>query len=111
MDISIAKPPYYTVIFTSLTKGQNQAYKEMADKMLSLAAKQEGFLGVDSVREQNGLGITVSYWRDLAAIHRWKQQTEHLEAQKQGKQQWYSRYRVQVCKVEREYGFEAKIGT
>jgi heme-degrading monooxygenase HmoA len=33
----------------------------MADHMVALASEQPGFLGVESVRDGNGLGITVSY--------------------------------------------------
>ena len=72
--------------------------------MVSLAQKQTGFLGIDSARE--GVGITVSYWDSLDAISKWKQNTEHLMAQKMGKQKWYSWYNVRICKVEREYDFK-----
>jgi len=106
-----AKPvecPYYAVIFTSLRDEQDDGYEQTAERMLELAKQQEGFLHVDSVRE-GGLGITVSYWRDLAAIKNWQQQAEHLQAQRQGREKWYSAYRVRICKVEQEYAFEALI--
>ena len=96
------KPPYYAVIFTSLrTKGDN-GYEEMAQRMLELAQQQDGFLGVESAREE--LGITVSYWRDLQSIESWKNNTEHLNAQKKGHETWYSSFKVRITKVEREYG-------
>ena len=95
-------PPYYAVIFTShRTEGDN-GYGEMAERMAELAAKQPGYLGMESARE--GLGITVSYWESLEAIRNWKQNAEHQEAQRRGHQQWYSSFRVRVAKVEREYG-------
>jgi len=75
----------------------------MADKMLALAAQQPGFLGVESARED--IGITVSYWRDLASIKHWKQVADHLEAQKLGRGKWYANYKVRVARVERDYGF------
>ncbi len=53
------KPPYYAVIFTSHRTEDNNGYKEMATKMIELASKQPGFLGVESARED--IGITVSY--------------------------------------------------
>ena len=70
--------------------------------MAELAAQQPGYLGMESARE--GLGITVSYWESLEAIHNWKQNAEHQEAQRLGHQQWYSSFRVRIAKVEREYG-------
>lgn len=74
----------------------------MADKMLDLAAQQPGFLGVESAREN--LGITVSYWADLASIRLWKSNIDHLHAQKLGREKWYSSYSVRIARVEHEYG-------
>ncbi len=64
--------------------------------------EQELLEAYESVREN--LGITVSYWESLEAIRNWKQNAEHLEAQRLGHQQWYSSFRVRIAKVEREYG-------
>ena len=84
------KPPYYAVIFTShRTEGDN-GYGEMAGEMVELASKQPGFIGVESARES--VGITVSYWADLASIKAWKQNAEHILAQKRGKDIWYNLY-------------------
>ena len=58
---------------------------------------------MDSAR--NDLGITVSYWKDLEAIKIWKQQSDHVVAQKKGRTDWYQWYKVRICKVEREYEF------
>lgn len=96
------EPPYYAVIFTSeRTEGDN-GYGIMADKMVELASIQPGFLGIESARE--GVGITVSYWRDLAAIKAWKANAEHQTAQKKGRKEWYSTFKVRISKVERDYG-------
>ena len=94
--------PYYAVIFTSTQNENIDGYSEMSDKMETLAKQQSGFLGMDSAR--NTVGITVSYWKSLEAIKKWKQQSEHLQAQKKGRQDWYN---VRVCKVEREYEFNS----
>ncbi len=96
------EPPYYAVIFTSLQSDDLDGYAETAARMLELAAEQPGYLGVESARD--GLGITVSYWQDLESIKRWKGQAEHREAQRQGKDRWYSSYRTRIARVEREYG-------
>lgn len=96
------KPPYYAVIFTSLRTEGDDGYGEMAERMVVLASQQPGFLGVESARES--VGITVSYWQSLEAIAAWKANLEHREAQKLGRERWYSTFRVRICKVEREYG-------
>jgi len=97
-------PPYYAVIFTSLRTDGDNGYGAMAQRMDELAAQQPGYLGVESARE--GLGITVSYWRDLASIRAWKANAEHLYAQQTGRSTWYSDYRVRIAKVERDYGLD-----
>ncbi|WP_230934802.1 antibiotic biosynthesis monooxygenase family protein [Psychroserpens luteolus] len=98
--------PYYAVIFTSTHSENTEGYTEMADLMETLAKQQQGFIGIESAR--NELGITVSYWDSLDAIKSWKLQTDHLVAQQKGRQDWYSWYKVRICKVEREYEFENK---
>lgn len=98
------EPPYYAVIFTSLRTEGDRGYGDMADRMAELAAQQPGFLGVESARGANGVGITVSYWRDEASIMAWKRNADHQQAQRGGQQTWYADYQVRIAKVERAYG-------
>lgn len=105
MIASTPPAPYYAVIFTSLRTEADEGYGAMAERMVELAAQQPGFLGVESARE--GLGITVSYWRDLESIRAWKANTEHMVAQQTGRSDWYSQYKTRIAKVERDYGFES----
>jgi len=95
--------PYYAVIFTSVRTTIDEGYGDIAKEMIDLAAAQEGFLGVESAR--NEVGITVSYWQSLDAISNWKANTRHLLAQKRGRDLWYEQYKVRICKVERDYDF------
>ncbi|MGF6544859.1 heme-degrading monooxygenase HmoA [Paraburkholderia youngii] len=84
--MSIAKTratPYYAVIFTSIRTPGDNGYGDMADAMVKAAARQPGFLGVESAREE--LGITVSYWDSLESIAAWKQDSMHLVAQQAGR--------------------------
>jgi heme-degrading monooxygenase HmoA len=106
MHASFAKtpaPPYYAVIFTSQRTEGDQGYEAMAHAMFELALKQPGCLGAESVRDADGLGITVAYFTDEFAIRAWKQNSEHLVAQHLGKERWYSHYELRVAKVERAY--------
>jgi heme-degrading monooxygenase HmoA len=102
---STPEPPYYAVVFTSQRTDGEGDYGAMAEKMFALASQQPGFLGAESVRDANGVGITVSYWESLDAIRNWKRNEEHLVAQAKGRKVWYQEYRLRICKVEREYGF------
>ncbi|MEY2879004.1 MAG: hypothetical protein RLZZ15_1384 [Verrucomicrobiota bacterium] len=98
-------PPYYAVIFSSRRSDGDRGYDEVARRMVELGSRYDGFLGIESARGADGLGITVSYWRDEAAIAAWKRDAEHAAAQRGGREAWYSAYEVRVAKVERAYGF------
>jgi heme-degrading monooxygenase HmoA len=102
MFASTPKPPYYAVIFTSHRAGDT-GYAETSARMNELAREQPGFLGIESARGDDGIGITVSYWRDLESIRAWKANAEHRIAQERGKREWYSHYVTRVCKVEYDY--------
>lgn len=106
MIANTPKPPYYAVIFTSIRTTGDNGYKEMAQKMEILASKQDGFLGMEAAREQ--VGITISYWRDLESIKKWKANMQHLEAQNQGQTQRYKTYKVRIVKVEHDYDFNSQ---
>ncbi len=98
-------PPYYAVIFTSVRTDIEHDYAETAERMVELANEEDGFLGVESAR--NDIGITISYWNSLEAIIRWKNNAEHLIAQQRGIQDWYRYYKTRICRVERDYDFTA----
>ncbi len=98
--------PYYAVIFTSLRTETDEGYEAMAEEMVKLGGEQPGFLGIDSAR--SGVGITVSYWRTLEDLHRWKAVARHKVAQKLGKEIWYENYVTRVARVEYEYAKAVK---
>ncbi len=101
---TLPQPPYYTVIFPNQRTADHDAdYAMMAAEMVALAKQQPGYLGIHSVRGDDGFGITCSYWESEDAILAWKQNVDHLVAQRNGIEHWYSYYEVLVAKVERNY--------
>jgi heme-degrading monooxygenase HmoA len=99
---------YFAVIFTAQRSlSGDDIYDITADRMVLLARRQPGFLGVESVRGDDGIGITVSYWVDRDVIANWRQQAEHLAAQALGRQEFYDWYRVRVAEVVAERAFIA----
>ncbi len=96
------EPPYTAVIFTSHRTEHDNGYRAAAVAMEELAATQPGYLGIESARED--LGITVSYWRDEASARAWKENVQHKEIQRRGRQDWYSTYTVRIATVTRQYG-------
>jgi heme-degrading monooxygenase HmoA len=89
----------------------DEGYHALAERMMELAAEQPGFLGVESARGADGLGITVSYWRDPQSIRQWREHAEHQIAQRLGRDRWYAHFRLRICRVESEYGFEAPVAS
>ncbi|MFV1988632.1 MAG: antibiotic biosynthesis monooxygenase [Gemmatimonadota bacterium] len=101
-------PPYYAVIFSSQASTDTAGYTAMATRMIELAAEQPGFLGIESARGEDGLGLTISYWENEEAIAAWKRNAEHQVAQRRGREQWYAGYEVRVARVERAYGMPSR---
>ena len=102
--IRTPSPPYYAVIFSSRRTAGDRVYAEMSARMVEPGSRYDGFLGIESARGADGFGITVSYWRDEAALLAWKQDESHRHAQRAGRDTWYEEYQVRVARVERAYG-------
>lgn len=114
MDDSFApfvEPPYYAVIFTNRHKDDGDPeYADMGEAMQALAKTMPGYLGFEAARGEDGFGFAISYWESEEAIRNWKRQTDHLVAQKRGREDWYEHYVVRVAKVERAYEMKDKAG-
>jgi heme-degrading monooxygenase HmoA len=92
------------VIFVSQRTDADEAgYGRAADAMELLAAGQPGYLGIESARGADGLGITVSYWADEASAVAWWANAEHAAIRELGRERWYAHYRLMVTRVERAY--------
>jgi heme-degrading monooxygenase HmoA len=99
------KPGSWVVVFVSRRSGSDaEGYGAMAERMEQLARAQPGFIGMHSVRGEDGVGITVCYWQSAEAIAAWKRDVEHAAAQQRGRERWYESYEVTVARVERQYG-------
>ena len=97
------------VIFTSRRTAADAAgYDAAAAAMDELARCQPGFCGIDSARDADGFGITVSYWADDAAAIAWRDQAEHRATREKGRARWYADYTVTVAIVTRGYRWSAR---
>jgi heme-degrading monooxygenase HmoA len=118
-DARLSEPspePHVAVIFTSVRLADGTAgdagladevgYAEMADRMDALSRAQPGYLGIDSARGADGVGITVSYWATEADAVAWKRVAEHLGAQRLGRERWYRAYTTRVATVTRSYAWQ-----
>jgi heme-degrading monooxygenase HmoA len=102
-------PPYWAVVFSSRRReaATDDGYPDAAARMVALAAGAEGFLGIESARDPDGFGITVSYWSSPEAILAWRDDPEHTATRNAGRERWYEHYELRVSKVERAYTWDA----
>ena len=95
----------WAVIFTSKLRATADAYADAANRMTELAQNQSGFLGIESARGADGVGITVCYWDSLDAITKWREHAEHELVQERGREEFYERYSLHVSRVVRSVSF------
>ncbi len=101
----VGEVPYYATIFTTRMTSDVDGYEETADRMAELVSARKGFLGMQSARGDDGLGITVCYWRTEEDIIAWRADLEHKNAQDEGRSRWYAQYTVEVARVDRTIEF------
>jgi heme-degrading monooxygenase HmoA len=101
--LELPEPPYVAVIFSSVRTAGDHGYDATAARMDELAAAQPGYLGIESARNPDGFGITISYWATAEDAAAWKGVVEHRDAQRRGREQWYESYAVRICVVQRAY--------
>ena len=99
---------YIAVIFTSTRRdSDHEEYAKWSGLMSEMVKEIPGFLGSESFRDSDTRkGVTIAYFEDEAAVKRWREVSEHKEAQNLGREKFYSEYRTRVTRVEREYLWE-----
>jgi heme-degrading monooxygenase HmoA len=95
----------WVVSFANERMPDDDGYPEMAERMDALASEQPGYIGIDSVRGADGVGITVSRWSSIAAMVSWRRLGAHADAQARGRSDWYRSYRSDVARVDRSAAF------
>ena len=95
------------VIFLSVrTDDDHDGYAAAATAMDRLAATQPGYRGMESVRGEDRLGITVSYWADDTSAKAWRDNPDHKVIRDLGRSRWYERYDLVVAEVTRDYDWQ-----
>jgi heme-degrading monooxygenase HmoA len=77
--------------------------------MVELVSSMPGFLGMDYAATEGG-ELLVARFESHEALAAWRNEPEHLEAQKLGKERFFSEYRIEVCELVRSYDFHAEPG-
>jgi heme-degrading monooxygenase HmoA len=102
-----ARDAIAVIFVTQRTDADAAGYQAAAEAMMALVTVQPGYLGAESVRGGDGLGITVSYWADDASARAWRDHVEHAAVRALGRARWYAHYRLIVARVERAYQWSA----
>lgn len=95
------------VIFeVELAPGRQAEYLDLAAGLASQLAGMDGFLSIERFQSlgQPGRLLSLSFWRDEAAVTRWRNLEAHREAQARGRQELFQGYRLRVASVLRDYG-------
>lgn len=104
--MSTLPPGAIAVIFLSGRSDTDpEGYGQAAEAMADAATQMPGYLGLESARGDDGVGITISWWRDEAAAIAWRDDPDHARIREQGREIWYDWYRVIVATVDRAYGW------
>ena len=90
-----------------------ERYFELAAQLKIILATQPGFISVErfqSLMDEEKL-LSLSFWESEEAIKGWREQLDHLQAQKEGKEKLFRAYRIRVVKMMRDYAFSAETET
>ena len=95
------------VIFEVVIKdGKHNEYLDIAAKLRPLLEKVDGFISVERFQSLNDPKklLSLSFWRDSAAVARWRTQSQHMDAQSKGNTDVFSDYKITVANAIRSYG-------
>jgi len=86
--------------------GHKQTYLDIAAKLKPELERIDGFLSIErfqSLVDDSKL-LSLSFWRDEAAVAAWRNVEHHREAQKRGREGVFRDYRLRIASVVRDYG-------
>ena len=86
------------------------AYLQTAASLRERLEAMDGFLSVERFESLSTPGklLSLSFWRDEAAVARWRALPEHRQAQAAGRAGVFSNYRLRVAAVLRDYGLHER---
>ena len=90
------------------TASVGQDYMTLGMRMSELASRMPGHISHKSFASEDGEWLTLVEFASLEELRAWREHPEHLAAQQQGRDLYYSEYQIQVCEVVRESKFKAE---
>ena len=94
------------IIEYALRPGVEPAFQAALAEMLEKVREIDGFLGEEPCRSvaDESKRVTISYWRDDAALEAWRKHPDHQRVMLLGRRELLAWYRIRVTRVERDYG-------
>lgn len=85
-------------------------YWDHAKAMSDLVKDADGFLSIERFESvsEGGKFVSLSFWRDEAAVETWRNRMQHRAAQSAGRAGAFKNYRLRVADVLRDYGMERR---
>ena len=99
---------WITVFRNRLRDDAGPGYAEQSTLMKRLAQAQPGFVSIKTFTAEDGERVSLVEFESLETLLAWKNQPEHLEAQRLGREQFYAEYAIQSAEVARSYRWPAK---
>ena len=96
------------IVEFELREGSESEFETALQQMQQQVRKYDGFLGEMSCRsiENEKTLVTLFYWRDRESMQAWREDREHVTTQNLGREKLFAWYKIRVCELEREYGWE-----
>jgi len=90
--------------------GLAQRYFELADELKASLMGLEGFISIERFESvsQPGRYLSLSFWQDEQSVQNWRNLSAHRMAQREGRSQVFSDYRLRVANVIRDYGLASR---
>jgi heme-degrading monooxygenase HmoA len=99
------------VIFEVWPKtSRKQDYLDIAAELKPLLEKIDGFISIERFESlyEPGKILSLSFFRDEAAVNSWRNTVEHRKAQSKGRHEIFANYRLRVAGVVRDYGMNER---
>ena len=101
----------HAVIFEVWPKEEGrQEYLDIAAALKPRLEQIDGFISIErfqSLTEPTKV-LSLSFWRDEAAIAEWRRIEAHRQAQAKGRSELFRDYRLRIASVIRDYGMSER---
>jgi heme-degrading monooxygenase HmoA len=90
--------------------GRRDAYLQLAADLVGELRRIDGFVSIERFESLSAPGklLSLSFWRDEAAVAAWRNHAGHRRTQAKGRGGVFAGYRLRVAEVARDYGMDER---